>query len=188
MGRSANGEPCSAGRSSPGEAFAQNLEQTLEQYPDAAILDGGTPPAFGIFWPMDPYERTSEQLVIFPRQPRFTDVMTEPWVLTDDGRVLPARMEGTPFERGKDFCGTLVRGSATFAVPGEPYAWQRTLFIDYLAQKAMTITVRGPNGNIVDLKVKNPDHFKVVKVGDQIQAVYVEALAIAIEPVAKAAK
>ena len=126
---------------SPGKAFAQNLEQTLEQYPDAAILDGGTPPAFGIFWPMDPYERTSEQLVIFPRQPRFTDVMTEPWVLTDDGRVLPARMEGTPFERGKDFCGTLVRGSATFAVPGEPYAWQRTLFIDYLAQKAMTITV-----------------------------------------------
>ena len=33
--------------------------------------------------------------------------------ITDDGRVLPARMEGTPFERGKDFCGTLVRGSAT---------------------------------------------------------------------------
>ena len=51
--------------------------------------------------------------------------------------------------------------------------------------KAMTITVRGPNGHMVDLKVKNPDHFKAVKVGDQIQAVYVEAMAIAVTPAPK---
>ncbi len=74
--------------------------------------------------------------------------------------------------------------------PGGAVASEVTVTADVLAvdPKASTITVKGPNGHIVDLKVKNPDHFKVVKVGDQIQAVYVEALAIAIEPVAKAAK
>ena len=71
--------------------------------------------------------------------------------------------------------------------PGAAGAREVTVTADVMAvnPKAMTITVRGPNGNIIDLMVKNPDHFKAVKVGDQIQAVYVEALAIAIEPAAK---
>jgi len=51
--------------------------------------------------------------------------------------------------------------------------------------KAKTITLKGPKGNIVELDVKNPDHFKVVKKGDQIEVEYVEALAVAVEPVAK---
>jgi hypothetical protein len=49
-----------------------------------------------------------------------------------------------------------------------------------------TITVKGPKGNVVDLNVKNPEHFKVVKKGDQIQAEYVEAVAISVQPAAKA--
>jgi len=51
-----------------------------------------------------------------------------------------------------------------------------------------TITVKGPKGNIVELDVKNPDHFKVVKKGDQIEANYVEAVALSLEPAKKAAK
>jgi hypothetical protein len=50
-----------------------------------------------------------------------------------------------------------------------------------------TITVKGPKGNVVDLDVKNPDHFKVVKKGDQIEAEYVEAIAVSVQPAAKAA-
>lgn len=47
------------------------------------------------------------------------------------------------------------------------------------------VSLKGPRGNVVDLKVNNPDHFKVVKVGDQVEAVYTEALAIVVTPVAK---
>ena len=53
---------------------------------------------------------------------------------------------------------------------------------------AKTITVKGPKGNVVELEVKNPDHFKVVKKGDQIEANYVEAAALSVEPAKKAAK
>lgn len=48
-----------------------------------------------------------------------------------------------------------------------------------------TISLKGPRGDVVDLQVHNPDHFKVVKVGDQVEAVYTEAVAVAVMPVTK---
>lgn len=79
----------------------------------------------------------------------------------------------------------------TRAEPGETPAGklgrQVTIIADVIdvnpAKK--TITVKGPKGKIAKLNVKNPDQFKVVKKGDQIKAVYVEALAIAIAPASK---
>lgn len=50
-----------------------------------------------------------------------------------------------------------------------------------------TVSLKGPRGNVVDLKVQNQDHFKVVKVGDQVEALYTEALAIAVTPAPKSA-
>ena len=80
---------------------------------------------------------------------------------------------------------------AVKAKPGEKPAVagarEVTIVADVIAvdPKKMTITVKGPRGRVVDLKVKNPEHFKVVKKGDQIEAVYVEAMAISIEPAPK---
>lgn len=48
-----------------------------------------------------------------------------------------------------------------------------------------TITVKGPKGNVFELDVKNPDHFKVVKKGDQIETTYTEAIALSLEPAPK---
>lgn len=45
-----------------------------------------------------------------------------------------------------------------------------------------TITLKGPRGNIVELNVRNPDHFKVVKTGDEVEVTYTEALALSVEP------
>ena len=54
--------------------------------------------------------------------------------------------------------------------------------------KASTITIKGPKGNEVTLDVMNPAQFKVVKVGDQIEVTYTEAIALSVEPAAKSAK
>jgi len=51
--------------------------------------------------------------------------------------------------------------------------------------KNRTISLQGPKGNVVVLDVKNPDHFKVVKKGDNVEAVYTEALAVSVQPAAK---
>ena len=45
--------------------------------------------------------------------------------------------------------------------------------------KTQTLTLKGPN-RTVELKVPDPKQFKMVKVGDQIQAVYTEALALSV--------
>jgi Cu/Ag efflux protein CusF len=42
--------------------------------------------------------------------------------------------------------------------------------------------LRGPKGHLVDLQVKDPEQLKRIKQGDQVEAVYTEALAIKVEP------
>ncbi len=53
--------------------------------------------------------------------------------------------------------------------------------------KKSTITLKGPRGNVVTLNVQNPDQFKVVKKGDQVEVTYTEALALSLEPAPKPA-
>lgn len=79
------------------------------------------------------------------------------------------------------------------AKPGErpavAGARQVTVLADVVAvdPKAGTITLKGPKGNEVVLPVENPDQFKIVKKGDQVEATYTEALALSVEAAPKAA-
>jgi hypothetical protein len=50
-----------------------------------------------------------------------------------------------------------------------------------------TITIKGPTGNLTTLNVQNPDQFKVVKKGDQIEVTYTQALALSLEQAPPAA-
>lgn len=47
-----------------------------------------------------------------------------------------------------------------------------------------TVTLKGPKQTLA-LKVRDPEQFKLVSVGDQVEATYTEALALSVEPVAK---
>jgi len=53
--------------------------------------------------------------------------------------------------------------------------------------KEKFVTLRGPKGNSVDVSVPDPAQLKLVKVGDQVEAVYTEAMAVTVEHVKKAA-
>lgn len=50
--------------------------------------------------------------------------------------------------------------------------------------KKQTVTLKGPKGNTLDLIVQDPAQFANIKKGDQVNAVYTEALAISVEPAA----
>ena len=47
-----------------------------------------------------------------------------------------------------------------------------------------TMTLKGPK-RTVDLKVRDPNQLKLIKVGDQVEATFTEAIAIAVEPAPK---
>jgi Cu/Ag efflux protein CusF len=78
------------------------------------------------------------------------------------------------------------------AKPGERPAGattrQVTVVADVIAvdAKKQSVRLRGPQRTI-DLKVRDPEQFKLIKVGDQIEARFTEALAVSVEPASKPA-
>jgi hypothetical protein len=107
--------------------------------------------------------------------------------------VVAKYIEALTLELKKTKAPLDAKGSAAGvrAAPGERPAGAVGREITVLAEvvevdpKKSIIALKGPKGNVVELKVRNQDHFKVVKKGDQVEAVYVEALAIAVRPQAK---
>ena len=79
------------------------------------------------------------------------------------------------------------KAGAVGAKPGETPAGvvgrQVTVVGDVMKVDAatQTVTVKGPQ-RTVELKVRDPEQFKLIAVGDQIQATYTEALALAVTP------
>jgi Cu/Ag efflux protein CusF len=73
------------------------------------------------------------------------------------------------------------------AKPGGEIGREVTIIADVVAvdRHAKTVSLRGPRGNTVDLHVEDPNRLKRVKKGDQVKAVYTEALAISVEPAMK---
>ena len=76
--------------------------------------------------------------------------------------------------------------SAAGAKPGGAVAEHIKVTADVIAvdQKTHMVTLRGPKQE-VDLYVADPAQLKLIKVGDQIEAVYTQALAVAVEPAKK---
>lgn len=95
-------------------------------------------------------------------------------------------------KKGGGIRSRTMDSGAEKAKPGERpavgAARRVTVMADVVAvnPRARTITLRGPN-RTVELKVSNPEHFKVVKVGDQVEATYTQAAAISVEPAPKPA-
>ncbi len=73
------------------------------------------------------------------------------------------------------------------AVAGGATAKQVVIMANVTAVNAKEnfVTLRGPKGNSVDLSV-DPSQLKLVKVGDQVEAVYTEAMAVTVQHVKKA--
>jgi Cu/Ag efflux protein CusF len=90
---------------------------------------------------------------------------------------------------GKAVVGRTETGALDRSKPGEkPGGVARreiTVVADVINvdEKAKKVTVKGAKGQM-DLNIRDPEQLKLIKKGDQIQATYTEALAIAMEPAA----
>lgn len=85
------------------------------------------------------------------------------------------------------------KGDAAVAKPGERPAVAAARQVQVMANviavnpKTKTVTLKGPKGNVVDLVLEDPKQVAKVKKGDQVEAVYTEALAVSVEPAPKPA-
>ena len=73
--------------------------------------------------------------------------------------------------------------SAPGAKPGGTVARQVEVMADVVKvdTKNKLVTLRGPRGNTVELAVEDPEQLKNIKKGDQVQALYTEAVVISME-------
>ncbi len=60
-----------------------------------------------------------------------------------------------------------------------------TVTVEAINQKAGTVTFKGPQGNSKTVKAQDPNNLKLIKVGDQVEITYTEALAISVEQAKK---
>ena len=78
-------------------------------------------------------------------------------------------------------------GAAATAQPGQKPAGvgarevSVTVTVEAIDRKGHTVTFKGPEGNSVTVKAQDPKNLEKVKVGDQVEITYTEALAIAVE-------
>jgi len=86
---------------------------------------------------------------------------------------------------------TQATGAVATAKPGEKpagvVAGQVTITatVEALDAKKNMVTLKGEGGKTVELKVKDPKNLKNVKVGDQVEFTFTEALALSVEPAKK---
>ena len=91
---------------------------------------------------------------------------------------------------GKEVVARTEETGAATAKPGEKPAGMAGRRLKIIADvtavdpATQTVTLKGPK-RTVDLRIADPEQFKLVKVGDQVEANYTEALAIAVEPAKK---
>jgi hypothetical protein len=82
------------------------------------------------------------------------------------------------------------RGVTETARPGERPAGFVTREVHVIADviailpQTQTVRLRGPT-RVVELRVHDPEQFRLVEVGDQVEATYTEAVAVSVEPAPK---
>jgi Cu/Ag efflux protein CusF len=173
----ASGDAAVMKESSPGKATvaqAQTIVATVEAV-DAAQRQVTLKGPKGKVVPLtvSPDVRNLEQVKVGDRvSVRYLESLS--LTLKKDGKELRSATKGSDAARAK-------AGER----PGGAVAEQVTVIADVTAVDTKTgiVTLRGPK-QTVDLRVADPEQLKLIKVGDQVEAVYTQALALSVEPAA----
>lgn len=124
-----------------------------------------------------------------PEAKKFDDIRVGDTVTVEYARALTLELKPAGSVRSSS-SQTASAPAPAGAVAGGAAAKQVVIMANVTAVNAKEgyVTLRGPKGNSMDLAVPDPKQLKMVKVGDQVEAVYTEAMAITVEHTPKAAK
>ena len=126
-------------------------------------------------------------VVVPPEAKNFDQIRVGDLVTVEYTRALTLELKGPGSIRSSSSQAASAPAPAG-AVAGGAAARQVVVMANVTAVNAKEsyVTLRGPKGNSVDVSV-DPSQLKLVKVGDQVEAVYTEAMAVTVQHVKKAA-
>jgi hypothetical protein len=182
-------------------AFAQQA-----QPPVAAVIAASAPGAGGVAGAikvtatvvaLDAATRTATlkgakgrivDVVVPPEAKNFSEIRVGDLVTVEYMRALTLELKG-PGSIRSDSTQTSTAPAPAGAVAGGASGRQVVIMANVTAvnTKQNYVTLRGPKGNSVDVSV-DPSQLKRVKVGDQVEAVYTEAVAVTVQHQPKSAK
>lgn len=127
-------------------------------------------------------------VVVPPEAKNFADIKVGDLVTVEYVRALSLQLKPAGGVRSST-TETATAPAPAGAVAGGAAAKQVVIMARVTAVNAKEgyVTLRGPKGNSVDLQV-DASQLKLVKVGDQVEAVYTEAIAVTVDAKPKAAK
>ncbi len=91
--------------------------------------------------------------------------------------------EGTPGVTAEKATATSKPGEVPAGAIGQQVTVTATIVA--VDKKAGTVTIKGPEGNTVTVKARDPKNLEKVKAGDNVEITYTEALAISVEEAPK---
>lgn len=129
-------------------------------------------------------------VIVPPEAKNFDKVKVGDRVVVEYTRALSLELKKSGSAIREGSMQTATAPAPAGAVGGGAVANQVVVLADVEAVniKTSSVTLRGPKGNLVELTVPDPGQLKLVKKGDQVEAVYTEAVAITVEHVAKVSK
>jgi len=147
---------------------------------------------------LDPATRTATlrgakgkivDVVVPPEAKNFDQIRVGDLVTVEYMRALTLELKGPGATRSASSQAASAPAPAG-AVAGGAAARQVVILANVTAvnSKEGYVTLRGPKGNSVDVSVGDPAQLKLVKMGDQVEAVYTEAVAVTVNHVPKPAK
>jgi hypothetical protein len=127
-------------------------------------------------------------VVVPPEAKNFDQIRVGDLVTVEYMRALTLELKGPGSIRSNTSQAASAPAPAG-AVAGGSAARQVVVMANVTAvnNKEKFVTLRGPKGKSVDVSVSDPAQLKLVKVGDQVEAVYTEAMAVTVQHVKKAA-
>ena len=119
-------------------------------------------------------------LKVDPKVKNFAQVKVGDEIVLKYAEAISVKLDKGSTGRSETVTTTAPMGAPAGAKPAGAVAQQTVIVanVQSVDAKRQEVLLQGPNGNYVEVKVKDPNVFKNVKVGDSVQVTYTEALVI----------
>ncbi|KAB0445093.1 MULTISPECIES: hypothetical protein [Bacteria] len=173
-------------------AFAQDTPQvTTQSEPGKVTVTGtiksvstivGIEPSTRTIWLKDAKDRVV-QVVVGEEARNFEQLKLGDKVSAEYSQAVTVTLKKTHTAPSANATESIER-AALGAKPGGSAAREVTVIANVTAidHQSGMLTLKGPQGNSVQLVVQDPEQLKRIKKGDQLEVVYNEAVAISVEP------
>jgi hypothetical protein len=119
-------------------------------------------------------------LKVDPKVKNFAQVKVGDEIVLKYAEAISVKLDKGSAGRSETVTTTAPVTAPAGAKPGAAVAQQTVIVanVQSVDAKRQEVLLQGPNGNYVEVKVKDPNVFNKVKVGDSVQVTYTEALVI----------